>query len=118
MSTRVPLSERDFELLLVSMHLRSKLPDNQYIRAHFGVSIKTLTRIWDTCSSNNLSSKPEHLLWTLQFLKTYETEEILSNTFGVSRKTYRKWVWIMVKSISDSKKRVVSIFIINSILIF
>jgi hypothetical protein len=45
-----------------------------------------------------------HLLWTLGFLKTYSTEEVLCcSTRSVSHNTHRKWVWMTIEAITKIK---------------
>lgn len=34
-----------------------------------------------------------HLLWTLYFLKTYNTEDVSCAFLRCDRKTFRLWVW-------------------------
>ena len=58
------------------------------------------------------------LLWALGFLKTYQTETILSGHFGTDRKTFRESVWPIVEAIGDLQATVVSSFVINACLLF
>ena len=55
--------------------------------------------------------KPEHLLWSLVFLKTYSTEPTLaSRVGGVDEKTFRKWAWFYVEGIAGLASKTVSTF--------
>ena len=56
--------------------------------------------------------KHEHLLYSLDFLKRYETERRMAERYGKTPKTLRKWVWVYVKKIASLKPKVVSIIII------
>jgi hypothetical protein len=73
-------------------------------RAHFGVSVAVCLQLWlillesPGCPEKCL---PIHLLWTLYFFKTYNTEEVASSRFGCTPKTYRKWIWKFARSIAD-----------------
>lgn len=40
-----------------------------------------------------------HLLWTLMFLKTYQTTSVLAIKCKVDEKTYRKYVWLVIKMV-------------------
>jgi hypothetical protein len=42
------------------------------------------------------------------FLKVYSTEEVLSLIAKTSRKTLRKWVWLLLPLIADMRPFVVS----------
>jgi len=51
-----------------------------------------------------------HLLWGLLFLTVYANERVLSALVGgVDEKTFRKWQWAVVSSISLLKPEVVSL---------
>ena len=39
---------------------------------------------------------PEHLLWTLHYMKHYATEEHTAVLFGTTTKTFRKYFWAVV----------------------
>ena len=59
-------------------------------------------------SASTEGSSERHLLWMLAFLKMYEVEEAAASRFGVTEKTWRKWVWIMLSATQSIKKKVVS----------
>jgi hypothetical protein len=76
----------------------------------FGVSPLVAGIIWEHLITNgNLENgcKPDHLLWTLFFLKCYAYENVLSQMFKADRKTIRKWIWILVAKIADLSNEVV-----------
>ena len=53
---------------------------------------------------------PNHLFWTLCFLKNYCTEPVMVRLVGfVDPKTFRKWVWIFVPAIAAQRVDVVSL---------
>ena len=55
-------------------------------------------------------AKPIHLLWSLHFLKNYETESENASIYGsVDEKTVRKWVWFYIQGISKLASKVVSL---------
>jgi hypothetical protein len=78
--------------------------------SHFGVTPEMCCIIWNKCFFP-LGVNPEHLLWALLFLKLYATEEVLCNFAGTTRKTFRKWTWIVIKAISQLAPQVVCISI-------
>ena len=58
-------------------------------------------------------AKPAHLLWCLYYLKVYCSEDVSATLFNRSPKTYRKYVWIMIKFLCQLSESVVSICIVN-----
>ena len=71
-------------------------------KAHFGIDWLSCAKFWlilsplliEVCHK---SAKPKHLLWTLIFLRLYDTEEILAAKVDADEKTFRKWVWICIE---------------------
>lgn len=70
-------------------------------RAMFGVSYIHCSIIW-THIYDDLpgGACPVHLLWTLMFLKCYNTEEVNRSLIDADEKTIRKWIWIFIDQIS------------------
>lgn len=60
---------------------------NQRFKSSFGISPAICQSIWNKISTIVISTlgmrafKPQHLLWGLMFLKCYETEIIMAQTF-------------------------------------
>jgi hypothetical protein len=71
-------------------------------REFFGVSPLVCQEIWYKVL-NQLPSgaKAKHLLWTLFFLKRYNTEAVNRKVCGSDEKSFRKWTWIFIDLISD-----------------
>lgn len=68
----------------------------------FGVSSLVSYSIWEAIYPRlSDSSKPEHLLWALLFLKNYSSERTHSILAGCDPKTFRKWSWEFVSHISE-----------------
>ena len=84
-------------------------------RTHFGTTSNVCSIIWkkiydDATTAQELANaKPEHLLWSLLFLKTYTKEPIHSSLVDCDDKTFRKWSWKFVKAISELHDDYVSI---------
>lgn len=71
-------------------------------RAMFGTSPYLCAIVWNRLSSQlPESAVPVHLLWSLIFLKSYNTEEINRVMIGADEKTIRKWIWIIVNAIAN-----------------
>jgi len=71
--------------------------------ACFGCTIHIAAMLWCILDVDNLgpdNAKIHHLLWTLMFLKTYETNNILASIFDVDEQTYRKWTWLIIGAIA------------------
>ena len=78
----------------------------------FGCSQKVCADIWELLDPKETMPEDleyKHLLWALMFLKLYTTEAILcALAGGVSKKTFRKWSWLVVNTISYLEADVVS----------
>jgi hypothetical protein len=73
-------------------------------KARFGTSPEVCSEVWERLQPHRpKGALPKHLLRALMFLKLYSSEDVLSDMVGTTRKTFRKWVWLMVKAISKIK---------------
>jgi len=52
---------------------------------------------------------PEHLLWTLMFLKIYMPYRAFAALVGCDEKTFQKWTWCIIKSLSRQARVVVRV---------
>jgi len=79
-------------------------------RSNFGVSPRTMQKCWTLLLMHAASSKikPKHLLWTCLFLKTYGKECTHCSICQCDPKTFRRWIWIVVRAISNLEAHVVS----------
>ena len=68
--------------------------EERIMKAHFGVSISTITKIWSYIAENRHNVRKNHLLWTMHFLKVNPKDDV--NLFKEDIKTVKKWVWITV----------------------
>ena len=71
-------------------------------RSTFGVSPKVAKTVFRLLQRNK--TKEEHLVAALHFLKCYRSEEQGAVFFSITEKTYRKWVWTTIQSISEFYK--------------
>ena len=74
--------------------------DERVLRSFFGVSLNTIVSCWKR-GEFKIKTRPRHLLWSLQLLKCYNSEEQLANLVNSDCKTYRKWIWLTIRKISD-----------------
>ena len=51
-----------------------------------------------------------HLLWVLHFMYVYSSEEVCASFFGVTAKTYRKYVQAMIRFLHTLSTDLVSMF--------
>ena len=79
-------------------------------RSNFGVSPLTMRKCWTLLLMHNASAKfkPKHLLWTCLFLKTYGKEGTHCSICDCDPKTFRRWIWTVVRAISNLEAHVVS----------
>ena len=95
-------------------------------KAHFGAHPKVCAKLWSILKrvpTFNCRVEPQHLLWTLFFIKTYDIERVCSKFLQCDRKTFRKYVWYTLKQIALLKEVVVSficfvLFCFISLIIF
>jgi hypothetical protein len=69
----------------------------------FGSKPSFVSLLWDLLEVKTLlprGFRPIHLLWTLCFVKLYSSQATLSS-LGCDEKTFRKWVWLGLETISD-----------------
>ena len=62
------------------------------------------TLIWWMLEEERLlpdRAHPKHLLWTLYYMKTYQTENVTVVFVGCDEKTLRKWTRLMSDAIAD-----------------
>jgi hypothetical protein len=77
-------------------------------RAHFGVSPRVGSRLWSLCHPDiPTGAAIKHLLWSLMFLKVYQSIAILCNKAGVSPNTWCQWSWLFVEIIACQKSKVI-----------
>ena len=80
-------------------------------RSHFGTTINICYqlindhRILDAVKC----SRPKHLLWALLLLKQYSIEHVLVSQCNTTRKTFRKWTWVIIEEISNLESSLVSL---------
>ena len=79
----------------------------------FGVKWHICAIIWQDIyptlfptHQNNIKTK--HLLWCLLFMKRYSKGKADAQTAGVTMKTFRKWVWIVMVAIAECDSEWVS----------
>ena len=82
--------------------------DDRAFRSHFGCSPDICSILWEKIRRPS-AMMGKHLLWGLHFLKSYATEDVLACALRTTRKTLRKWIWTVVRSIAQLKRSVVSL---------
>jgi hypothetical protein len=81
-------------------------------RGSFGVGSIVTSHLWEYLNAYEVidpRTKPIHLLWALFFLKTYVTEEILTQVTGATEKTIRGKIWHILYGITKIYDKVVSV---------
>ena len=73
----------------------------EHFKGWYGASPKSCELIWVDLQTTieeefriDSDANPSHLLLTLHFLKSFQTELILAPTFRVTEKTARKWIGV------------------------
>lgn len=105
-------SPRAFLLLANDVVNCGRALSDRAFRSHFGCSPDICSIVWQKidkdCTRRSQGMIPKHLLWVLLFLKGYEKEDVLACRVKTTRKTLRKWIWIILPLIAKLKRRVVS----------
>jgi hypothetical protein len=71
-------------------------------KEHFGIKPEMCASLWALCLPFlPVDASPMHLLWTLYFLKQYNTECVNAAFSNCDEKTFRKWCWIMIGVLSS-----------------
>eukprot|EP00977_Amphora_coffeiformis_P008565 scaffold1938_cov260-Amphora_coffeaeformis.AAC.1 len=98
-------SPRAFTLLAAEILGVDSFNDRMF-RSHFGCSPDICSILWQQIT-RGCNGMPYHLLWALNFLKSYDTEDVMACRFHVTRNTLRKWIWIYVRKICRLKRKVI-----------
>jgi hypothetical protein len=91
---------------LVGTNSQSNKSFNRRFHAAFGCSPRIVAIAWNTIIKQQLlpeKGRTVHLLWTLAFLKLYNTENFFSSWLHVDEKTFRKWVNLFLKALEKIK---------------
>ena len=115
------LEPGDFSRLAATSILRGVSPSikrgrkigMRKFKAHFGTSNFICAIMWNMMTDLGLLDdhpqlKPDHLLWTLHFFKSYAVEEVNATFFQKTEKTYRTYVWLVVPIIAALAPHAVS----------
>ena len=72
--------------------------------SHFGVSPRLCAFIWYVAETRLIQEDPyverKHLLWTLNVLKTDDSEHVMKGRWSADEKTIRKWLYICLNVIA------------------
>lgn len=87
----------------LELHLSHTTLTRRFI-SHFGVSPRHCAILWCVAEQDLLQAdslcEEKHLLWTLNVLKTDETEHVLKGRWRADEKTIRKWLYICLNVIA------------------
>lgn len=84
------------------------ITEDRAFSSRFGCTHNVATLLWNLLLYRlSPDTRIKHLLWALMFLKSYVKEALLCAVAKVSRATYRKWVWRVVRGIANLRYSVV-----------
>jgi hypothetical protein len=81
----------------------SRLSSRKF-KSLFLYNVKEVVKLWDALCNRRGTlpfNRPEQLLWTLYYLKVYPTWDQMAMTTGITEKTLRKWVAIVVEYLAN-----------------
>ena len=71
--------------------------------ANFGVGPKHCAWLWHLAADHlyelDYNVKRIHLLWTLNILKTDDTEAVMNGRWGADEKTIQKWLYVVLEGL-------------------
>ena len=105
----MPIISADAFWRLAQQEIRATLSLCQF-KAHFGAPPEVVAEVWDRIQPPPEGSWAGHLLWMFAFVKMYETENTAASRFGTTKKTWHKWVWIMLAEVQEIMPTVASSF--------
>jgi hypothetical protein len=98
---------------------RSENTETRCFNAHLGVQQPTaIAAVWSLVVvqgrigegiSDYVNSKKKHLIWTLLFIKSYQTFDVIACQVGTDEKIVQKWVWYIIAAVSDLADMIVSL---------
>ena len=105
------MNQRDYYLPKSWEQLFSQLFEKQFsersFAANFGASPAVCTILWACCQNQTaFPITAEHLLWTLNFLKCYETMDSMAAKFRCAERSLRTWIWIVGEVLDQQLKEV------------
>ena len=108
-------SPLDFRRELVRiLTMNENLSENtlkELFRSHIGCSFEVCADAWNRMVARDSlpgDAKPKHLIWTLMYLKLYDTQRRSSVVLRSDADTIRKWRNIILRALFGIKDTVVS----------
>ena len=83
-------------------HLSQNTHERRF-KANFGASLTVAYTLWcllDVVNEGPVGGTVAHFLWTLMFLKLYDSNDVLAGRCKCDPNTFRKWVWLFLDRIS------------------
>ena len=98
---------------------KNRQVSQRIFRAHYRLDGEGCSDLWHklTChikendSQNEVmfsTCQPSHLLWALHYMYVYCSEEVCASFFGVTAKTFRKYVWAIMSFLSTTSNVILS----------
>lgn len=99
----------------------SSLVGLRKFKEFFGVSPQVCSIAWGYIENQDPSIKSKHLLWTLFFLKRYNTEHVNASVVNADEKTFRLYSWKVIEALANIDLVVIFVYynayVLNAILI-
>ena len=86
-----------------AMEKPSRLSARKF-KSLFLLNVKEVAALWDNLDKRRGTlpfNRPEQLLWALYYLKVYPTWDQMAMTTGITEKTLRKWVGVVVDYLAN-----------------
>ena len=107
---------------LAEEHRRATQWDDRKYKSHFKLCPLGCEVLWfklsECCADKTYRNQdgevlpfykiqPNHLLWTLHYLKTYCSEDVACTLWGITPKTHRKYFWAVVSFLGNLSNELV-----------
>lgn len=76
----------------------SQTTSYRIFRSFYGIGPDSMASLWRILSISG--EAPKHLVWTLFFLKRYNTEHVNASVMGCDEKTFREHTWRIIEALS------------------
>ena len=99
---------------MLGMGAVARRTDDKEFRSFFGASIPVILILWQKIVAKppllSASAHPKHLLWSLVFLKCYNSTNVLRRICGwPGESAYREWTWYFLNRIAALKSDVIKL---------
>ena len=91
----------------IALRREGKLLDERTFVSFFGRDHVEVLQLWDMCHFSIQKAKPDHLFWTLMYMKLYLPIDVIITLLDTSKPTFNKWIWIWIEAIAKLHEEII-----------